>query len=150
MSSEYMPICLRLRGEKCLVVGGGNVALRKIEVLRGFGAKITCLSPKLVSDLERLRADRKMMYIKGVYSGKTNLKRYKFAIAATNNLAVNRKIAARCKKERIPVNTVNKKAGGDIIMPAILKKGGLLIAVSTDGRSCSEAKRARDRLKDAV
>jgi siroheme synthase-like protein len=148
--NEYMPVSLRLRDEKCLVVGGGNVAFRKIEVLREFGARITCLSPRLISGLERFKAGKKMRYVKGVYSRKTPLKRYKFVIAATDNLAINRKIAARCKDERILVNVVNKRAGADVIMPAILEKGSLLIAVSTGGRSCSRAKKVRDKLRDVI
>lgn len=139
-----------MRGEKCLVIGGGNVALRKIEILRKFEAKITCVSPDLIFGLERLKAGGKIRYIKRTYSGKIPLKRYKFVVAATDDLNTNKRIAARCRSQRVLVNVVNKGSGADVIMPAILKRKGFTIAVSTDGKNCSRAKRIRDRLKDAI
>jgi siroheme synthase-like protein len=131
-------------------VGGGKVALRKIELLRRFGAYITCVSPELAPGVERLKSARKIRHIKRAYSKKALLGSYKLVIAATNNITLNKRIAKDCRGKGVLVNVVNKRAGADVTMPAILKKRGLLIAVSTDGKDCSRAKGVKDRLRDVV
>lgn len=141
---------LRLRSENCLVIGGGRVALRKINTLIQFGARITCISPEIVKELQRLSREKKIKYVKAGYFGSTGLKKYKLVIAATDNAGLNQKIGSRALKHRVLVNVVTGKTKGDIIFPAILKKKGMLISVSTNGESPSKAKRVRDRLRDYV
>ena len=63
----FMPVCLDVRGKKCLVVGGGNVALRKIKVLLKFGARVICLSPVFIGPLKRLKQSGKIVGMEGRY-----------------------------------------------------------------------------------
>jgi len=149
-TNNYMPICLDLFKERCLVVGGGNVALRKIRVLRQFGALVTCLSPKLAKGLENMSSKGGISYIRGRYPGRVSLKDYKLVIAATDDPGINRLIARRARLERMLVNVVDGSSPGNVMMPAILKKRGLTIGVSTGGSSPSRAKKVRDKIRDAI
>jgi siroheme synthase-like protein len=149
-ANSYMPICLDLLGERCLVVGGGKVALRKITVLKQFGAKITCLSPKVIEGLEELIDEGGIAYIKGKYSDRVSLKGYKLVVAATDDSEINARIARRGRGEHVLVNVVDGSSRGDVIMPAILKKGALTIGVSTGGYSPVRAKKVRDIIRDAI
>lgn len=148
--TEYMPICLRLRGQKCLVIGGGRVALRKINTLRKFGADITCVSPDIVYQLKRLKSQNKIKHVKERYNPRRSLKQYKLVIAATDELCTNQKIAEHAQKEKVLVNIVDGSTQGDVIMPAIIKKSGVLVAISTDGQAPSKAKKVRDSLKNVL
>lgn len=149
MTSEYMPICLRLRGQKCLVIGGGNVAIRKIRTLLKFGAKITCISPELTPQLKRLNLQKRIEHIKAAYSNKISFKAFLLIVAATDNKEINQKIVARGQKEKVLVNSATGKKC-DVIFPAILMKKELVVAVSTGGKSCSTAQKTRDKLKDLL
>ena len=149
-TDTYMPICLDLSQKRCLVVGGGNVALRKIGVLRRFGALVTCLSPELVKGLENIKGKGGISYIKGRYPGRVSLTDYKLVIAATDDPAINGLIARRARLERVLVNVVDGSSPGGVMMPAILKKRGLTVGVSTGGSSPSRAKKVRDKIRDAI
>ncbi|MBF0521965.1 MAG: bifunctional precorrin-2 dehydrogenase/sirohydrochlorin ferrochelatase [Candidatus Omnitrophica bacterium] len=148
--TDYMPICLKVRNEECLVVGGGNVALRKITVLMKFGAKVICLSPEFLRQIEQLGKSGRIKCVKGCYSPKISLKKYTLVIAATDDAKVNKRIAADAARVKTLVNVVDQSAPGTVIMPAILKRPGLVVGVSTSGRSPSRAKKVRDLLSNAL
>ncbi|MBF0486048.1 MAG: bifunctional precorrin-2 dehydrogenase/sirohydrochlorin ferrochelatase [Candidatus Omnitrophica bacterium] len=145
-----MPACLHVGGQECLVVGGGKVALRKIEVLIKFGAKVTCLSPVFVQPLERLGKTKKIRCLKKRYPRMLSLKKYTLVTAATDDRAVNARVARDACRDKTLVNVVDDSAAGTVIMPAILKRKGLLISVSTGGRDPSFAKKIRDILRHAL
>lgn len=146
----YMPICLDLREKKCLVVGGGKVALRKIEVLRKFGARVTCVSPEFAGPLERLGNAKKIKCVRQRYSRAIPLKEYALVIAATDDPKVNRMVARDAGHSKTLVNVVDKSAAGSVIMPAIVKRKGIVIGVSTGGRSPRAAQKIRDIVKNAL
>lgn len=146
----YLPICLNVAGQKCLIVGGGRVAWRKISVLRKFGAAVTCLSPAFLRPIEDLGKRKKITCLKKPYGGSTTLGKYALVIAATDNPAVNRKVARDALREKTLVNVIDKSAEGSVIMPAILKRKGLTVGVSTGGQSPRQAKRIREILKNAL
>lgn len=146
----YMPVCLNIYGKECLVVGGGSVALRKITVLRKFGGRVTCISPAFIKPLERMGSMKKIKCIRQAYPRAISLKRYALVVAATDNPLVNKRVAADGLRDKTLVNVVDKSAAGSIIMPAILKRKGLLLGVSTAGRSPGLAKKMRDILSHAL
>jgi siroheme synthase-like protein len=141
-----MPVCLNIQGEPCLVVGGGRVAWRKISVLKKFGADITCISPEFIGPIKQLGRTGRIRCVKAFYSGRTALKKYVLVFAATDDSAVNKRIAAAAIKRKIPVNVVDQSVPGTLIMPAVLKRKNFVIGVSTGGRSPGDAKALRDRL----
>ncbi|MBF0477892.1 MAG: bifunctional precorrin-2 dehydrogenase/sirohydrochlorin ferrochelatase [Candidatus Omnitrophica bacterium] len=149
-NAGYLPICFYIERKACLVVGGGKVAFRKITILKKFGAVITCLSPIFVKPLERLHATAKIKCVKRGYPQTLSLKKYALVIAATNDPVVNKRVASDAKRDNVLFNVVDKSAAGSVIMPAILKHKGMLISVSTGGRSPSQAKKTRDILKGVI
>lgn len=149
-NTGYMPVCLDVQKGQCLVVGGGNVALRKITALRRFGASITCISPEFIKPVETLARMKKIKCIKGPYPQRMSLKKYTMVVAATDNPAVNKRIAGDATRDRALVNVVDKSAPGTVIMPAVLKRRGLTIAVSTNGQRPARAKKIRDILANVI
>lgn len=148
--SNYMPVCLNLRGQGCLVVGGGNVAYRKISLVSEFGARVTCISPEFIKPVHLLARKKKIVCIRGRYPGRISLKKYALAIAATDDPAVNARVARDASRDKTLVNVVDKSAPGTVIMPAILKRKGLLVSVSTGGACPGRAKKVRDIINDAL
>ena len=147
----YMPICFNIRGKRCLVVGGGNVAYRKIALIKRFGANVICISPEFIKPIQALETRKNIKCIKKKYPGSgMSLKKYELVISATDDPEVNIRVARNAFRDRTLVNVVDKSIEGTVIMPAILKKKGLLLSVSTGGSSPSRAKKIRDILKNAL
>jgi precorrin-2 dehydrogenase/sirohydrochlorin ferrochelatase len=140
--TKYLPINLNVNRKKCLVVGGGKVAERKVKNLLICGAKVVVVSPELSPALKRKR----IRWVKARYAKKYLAGTY-LVIAATNDHKLNRRIAKDCRKNRIIMNVVDSAKDSDFISPAVLRKQGLVVAVSTDGKKAVRSKRVRDELK---
>jgi len=146
----FMPVCLKLDGEICLVIGGGKVAQRKIIALIKFGTDIVCISPEVTARIQTFIDSKKIKYIKRRYSDKISIKRYKLIVAATADPVLNTKISKRAARENILVNVVTARGEGDIMFPAILRKKDVIIGVSTGGKSPSRAKSVRDSINNVI
>ncbi len=140
----YYPLMLKVKGEPCLVVGGGPVALQKARALRKAGADVTAVSPAFTPAFERLRVRRIRRRFRA-----SDVARRVLVIAATGSAPVNRSVFAACRKRSIPVNVVDVPELCSFIVPSILRRGPLLIAISTGGQSPPLAKALRRRL-DAI
>lgn len=147
---NYMPVCLDINRKDCLVVGGGNVASRKISALLKFGGLVTCLSPEFIKPLKRLGTLKKITCIQQRYGRKMSLKKYALVVAATNDPVVNTMVARHARRDKTLVNVVDSSAPGTITMPAILKRKNFVIGVSSRGLSPRDAKKMRDRLRHAL
>ncbi len=129
---DYLPVFLKLAGRLCVVVGGGAVALRKAEGLRRAGADVTVVAPQCHPDLEALAQAggirlRRQDYEPTVLDGAA------LVIAATDDTACNRRIAADARSRGIWVNAVDQPADCDFIMPAIVDRSPVIVAVSSGG-----------------
>jgi len=142
---SYYPIVVDLQNKKVVVVGGGTVAKRKIDTLLQCGADVFIISQELAPELKRLLEDGKVKLI-GRRLIKAYLKGAFLIIASTDDSALNRKVSMYAKKMGIPVNIVDQPADSDFIVPSVVRRGDLLIAVSTSGKSPAMAKRIRERL----
>jgi uroporphyrin-III C-methyltransferase/precorrin-2 dehydrogenase/sirohydrochlorin ferrochelatase len=141
----YYPLMLKVKGESCLVVGGGAVALQKVRALRKAGADVTVISPSFAPALRRLAVRRvRRPFRPGDVAGRI------LAIAATDSADVNRAVSAACRKRGIPVNVVDVPELCSFIVPSILRRGPVVIAVSTGGQSPSLAKSLRRQLEAIV
>ena len=139
---KYLPINLNVKNKKCLVIGGGHVARRKVNRLLECGAKVVVISPEIVPGLRKkgvrwIKSAYKTKYIAGAY----------LVFAATNDPKVNSRVARDCRNKGIIINVVDRAAESDFISPAILRQRNLVIAVSTDGRAPVRSQRVRDELK---
>ena len=138
----YFPMFIELEGKTVLIVGGGQVARRKLEKLLHYGAHITMAAPHIDSALIKLGADN---YITAPFSADM-LNGVDIVIAATDDRAVNREISALCRERKIPVNVVDDKELCSFIFPALVKRGNMSIGISTGGASPSAAIWAKERI----
>ena len=142
----YYPVSLDLTGRPCLVVGGGVVALRKIAGLVEAGARVTVVSPSLTPSLLKLAAEaefhwRPREYAQGDAAG------FFLVMVATDDLAVNAAAAAECRERGVLVNCADDPARCDFILPAVFRRGAVMVAVSTGGASPTMARLVREELE---
>jgi len=142
----YYPLFLQIKGKKTLLVGGGRVALRKCRDLRVAGADVRVVATKVCPELKRL----KTIELHERAYRKSDMKDVVLVIAATNVSDLNEKIAAEANRLNIPVNVVDIPHLCSFIVPAVLKRGPITVAVSTAGSSPALARNLRMRVADVV
>ncbi len=144
---RYYPAFLNISGKKCVVVGGGRVALRKVKVLLEHGADVTVVSPTLCQQLDEMaKASKVTALLKEYEPG--DIKDSFLVIAATPDTNTNKKIADEAKRKRILVSVVDNIKHSDFIGPSYFRKGDLTIAISTGGSTPALARKIRARLED--
>src|SRR5689334_17072771 len=116
---HYFPIFLRLADQSALVVGGGAVAARKVDLLRRAGASVTVVAPKLHAGLQELAARAVIHYVADEFKPE-HLNGMRLAIAATSSKAVNAWVAHQAEVRNIPVNVVDDRELSRFTMPAIV------------------------------
>lgn len=145
---RHYPLFFDITGRKCVVVGGGNVAERKVERLLACGAHVEVVGKSLTPLLAEWKREGKLVHRDADYEG-SSLGDAFLVIGATDDEAVNGQIAKDARAQGIPVNVVDDPARCDFILPSIVERGDLLIAVSTGGRSPALAKKLRKELEAA-
>lgn len=142
----YFPFFVDLEGREGLVVGGGAVALRKLQKLLPYGPRLTVAAPELLAEIEALPGLTRLRrsFAPAMLEGKG------FVIAATDDREVNREIAALCWERGIPVNAVDDKERCTFLFPALVKRGDLTVGVSTAGASPSAAAWVRRRVSERL
>ena len=145
----YLPICVDLTGRNCLVVGGGGVAERKVTTLLELGACVKVISPRLTEGLERRVTDCTIRYEARTYR-RGDLIDQHMVFVATDNEAVNQQVAGEASGRGIWVNVADDPANCDFILPAILRRGPVMVAVSTGGASPALARLIREQLEELV
>jgi uroporphyrin-III C-methyltransferase/precorrin-2 dehydrogenase/sirohydrochlorin ferrochelatase len=146
---NYFPVFFDLNGQKVLIVGGGEVALRKISLLERAGALITVVAPEIAPELMmRAAAGRLKLAIREF--APDDLDGARLVIVATSRRAVNRWIANLSESRNIPVNVVDDAQASRFIVPAIVDRDPVLVAISTGGTSPVLARRLRERLEALI
>ena len=145
-SSAYYPISLNLTGRRCVVVGGGTVALRKVKGLLQHGATVEVISPALCPELEKLVTAKAISLLRRDFEA-ADLKDAFMTVAATAESSTNKKVADEARRQWILVNVVDSPELSDFIVPSCLQRGRLSIAVSTGGASPALARKLRTRLE---
>lgn len=130
----FYPIVLRLRDRRVLVVGGGTVAARKAAGLLAAGARVVAVSPVFSPAFRRLGRSGDLACIRRRYAAR-DLAGMALVVAATDDAAVNARVSADARRAGVFTNIVDAPGASDFIVPAILRRGNLLIAVSTGGAS---------------
>jgi len=128
------------------VVGGGQVALRKVKALIECGADVEVISPDLCLELRRLAESREVRALNREYQS-GDLRGAFVVIAATDNSDVNRKVAEEAKRNATLVNVVDDAENSDFIIPSYLRRGDVTVAISTAGKSPALARKIRTRLE---
>jgi uroporphyrin-III C-methyltransferase / precorrin-2 dehydrogenase / sirohydrochlorin ferrochelatase len=145
----YFPVFFDLRAQKVLIVGGGEVALRKLTLLERAGAAITVVAPDLTAEI-RERASAGKIRTEAREFVPEDLDGARLVVVATRRRAVNRWIATLSEARGIPVNVVDDREASRFIVPALIDRDPVLVAVSTGGASPVLARRLRERLEGAI
>jgi precorrin-2 dehydrogenase/sirohydrochlorin ferrochelatase len=143
---SFYPIFLDIKNRPCLVVGGGEVAERKVESLLKAGAKVTVISPGLTKELKTLAKAKKIRHIPKRYRP-GDLTDAFLVISATDSGEINKKVHAEAEKTGKLVNVVDAPGLCNFIVPSVVERGALKIAISTSGRFPMLAKTLRGNLE---
>jgi precorrin-2 dehydrogenase / sirohydrochlorin ferrochelatase len=136
-----------LQARETVVVGGGSVAARKVEGLLVADAQVKVISPVIVPELQTLVASNAITYVQRAYQS-GDLENVFLTIAATDDPSVNHSVWAEATRRGCLVNVVDDPEHSTFILPAILQRGEMSVAVSTGGGSPALARRLRERLED--
>lgn len=143
----YFPMFVPLEGRRGLVVGGGAVALRKLEKLAPYGASIRVIAPQILPeieampDVEPVRRALKPSDLEADWA---------FVIAATDDSHTNHLIAGQCSQRRIPVNVVDDPAHCSFLFPALVQRGPLSVGVCTGGASPTAAIGLKEQIETMI
>ena len=146
---DFLPIFLNIREQPCLVVGGGAVAARKTAMLLRAGGRVTVLAPALAADFDAYLEGGRVTY-RATSFRPEDVNDYVIVIAATDDQAVNRAVADAAKAKRIAVNVVDQPELCSFIMPSIIDRSPLIVAVSSGGASPVLARLLRARLESLI
>jgi siroheme synthase-like protein len=144
--SDYYPIFLNISGKRCVIIGGGQVSLRKVKALLEHRASIEVISPDACPELNKLAKDGKISMLPRRYRA-GDLKDAFIAIATTSDRGINFEIAREAQRKSVLVNVVDDQENSDFIAPSYIRRGDITIAVSTAGRSPALARKIRNRLE---
>jgi uroporphyrin-III C-methyltransferase / precorrin-2 dehydrogenase / sirohydrochlorin ferrochelatase len=143
---DYLPIFIRLASEPVLVVGGGEVAARKIDLLLRTAAKVTVVAPELIGSLADKVAAGAIAHIAGEFQP-DHLDGVRLAIAATDKQSINAWVAHQAERRNIPVNVVDDRELSRFIMPAIVDRSPVVVAVGSSGDAPVLTRRLREKLE---
>lgn len=147
----YFPFFVDIEDQDCLIVGGGIVALRKVEVLAGYGPRITVVSPVIESELEAaVAASEGRISLKRREFSLKDLEERDFVIAATDDEVLNRKISEECRKRRIPVNVVDVQKECSFIFPSIVREGDIVVGISSGGKSPTVTQYLKKQVRENI
>jgi uroporphyrin-III C-methyltransferase/precorrin-2 dehydrogenase/sirohydrochlorin ferrochelatase len=146
---QYFPAFFDLTAQKVLIVGGGEVALRKLALLTRSGAKVTVVAPQMLPEFSEQAAAGKITAVSREFVP-GDLDGARLVIVATARRAVNRWIAALSEARGIPVNVVDDREASRFIVPALIDRDPVLVAISTGGASPVLARRLREKLEALI
>lgn len=148
-SMDHLPIFVNIRKKPCIVIGGGDIALRKINLLLKAKAKVYCLSPVFCKGIKNLSKDGHITLINKSFD-QTDIKDYSIIIAATDDKSVNSLISSIAQDKKIPVNVVDSPELSSFIMPSIVDRSPLIIAVSSSGKAPVLSRIIRAKLETVI
>jgi siroheme synthase-like protein len=149
MKDSCYPLFFLLSGKLCIIVGGGKVAERKARALLAAGAHVRLISPKVTAGLSRLHLQGRIDLAAREYR-EGDLEGAALVFAATNDGEANRQAAEESRRLGIPVNAADNPGACDFFVPALIRKGPVLIAVSTSGLLPLLSKKLRSEIAKSL
>jgi siroheme synthase-like protein len=148
LETPFYIACLRLSGRRCVVVGGGEVGLEKVEGLLACDADVTLVAPEAQPELVQLALEGSIRWERREYAGATDLDGALIAIAATDDTDLNIRVFEDAEARAMLVNVVDVPPLCNFILPAIVRTGPLAVAISTAGASPALAKRMKREIAE--
>ena len=140
------PMFLNISGKRCVVIGGGQVARRKVRTLLEHGANVEIISPDLCPELNKLAETGEVKVLRRHYQA-GDLQGVFLVIAASDDSEINRQVVKEAKGKSVLVNAADDPENSDFIAPSSVRRGDMTIAVSTTGRSPALTRKIRTRLE---
>jgi uroporphyrin-III C-methyltransferase/precorrin-2 dehydrogenase/sirohydrochlorin ferrochelatase len=149
---DYLPIFVNIKQQHCLIVGGGGVAARKADLFIQAGAIVSVIAPELKTEMKHHLSEGKITWNIGSFSAElvASISVPKYVISATDDQAVNQAVYTYCQQHNIPVNVADQTQYCDFILPAIVDRNPMTIALSTGGRSPVLARLMKARLETMI
>src|SRR4051794_37446566 len=148
LDTPFYIACLRLSGRRCVVIGGGDVGLEKVEGLLACDGQVTLIAPDAIDPLRELTDEGSITWERREDAGLSDLEGTVMVLAATNDTDVNIRVYEDAERRAMLVNVVDVPPLCNFILPAIIRSGPLAIAISTAGASPALAKRIRDEIAE--
>ena len=147
VTRPILPVCLLVAGHPCLVVGGGQIGERKVGHLLDAEASVVVVGTSISAPLKALARSGRIRVVARAFAERDVAGQH-VVFAATDNKAVNRRVLSACRRKGVLCSAVDSLwPEGDFVTPAITRKKGLVVAVSTGGRSCRQARIVKDRIE---
>lgn len=146
---HLFPINISLHNKQCLVIGGGQVALRKVENLLVYETSITVVSPQAEDEIKRLAQQGSITWHQRNFKEEDLLNAF-LVFVATDDNSMNQSINQLCNREGILVNAVDDPPNCDFYVPSVIRRGSLVVTVSTEGKSPLYAKKLRRDLGKTI
>jgi precorrin-2 dehydrogenase/sirohydrochlorin ferrochelatase len=144
---RYYPVFLDIAGKPVVVIGGGEVALRKVESLLDAGGRVTVVSPTLHPELQPLVTEGRVEHVAREYTP-GDLEGCFLAFVGTDDRSVNAVVSGEGRQRGVWVNAVDDIPNCDFIVPSIVRRGDLIVAVSTSAASPAMARKMREELEE--
>src|SRR3712207_93771 len=148
LETPFYIACLKLKGRRCVVVGGGEIGLEKVEGLLACSGDVTLIAPDAVPELQQLAAEGSIAWERREYAGPADLEGTFIVIACTDDTDTNIRIYEDAEQRAMLVNIVDVPPLCNFILPAIVRTGPLAIAISTAGASPALAKRMKREISE--
>ena len=145
----YFPLYTDIRGFKILMVGGGNIALRRLKTLQMFHEHITVISPSVCKEIEDMALEGFVTWISRSYVP-GDLKNFDMVLAATDDREVNHTVFLEARREKIPVNISDCKEECSFYFPSVIKDGDIVIGVTSGGAAHKQTNQTADRIRSLI
>jgi precorrin-2 dehydrogenase len=144
---RYYPVFLDIADKPVVVIGGGNIAHQKMENLLAAGANVTVVSPDLNPEMQALKDAGRFRHVERTYEP-GDIAGYELVFVATDDRSENERVWQEGRERRIWVNAVDDVPNCDFIMPGIVRRGELILAISTSGTSPAMARKVREDIEE--
>jgi siroheme synthase-like protein len=148
LDTPFYIACLKLKGRRCMVIGGGEIGLEKVEGLLACDGDVTVVDPSPGAEIEQLAAEGSIVLERREYAGAGDLEGVFIVIAATDSTETNIRVYEDAERRAMLVNVVDVPPLCNFILPAIVRMGPLAIAISTAGASPALAKRMKRQVSE--
>lgn len=147
---DIFPISLKLKGQRCLIVGAGRIAFRKAQLLIQAGAVLDVMAPKIYAELEQLLLLHQGRYLAQAFEPDMSLRSYRLVIAATNDAQVNAEVFRCCEMENVLVNSVDDPPHCRFMVPAIVDRSPIVVSIASNGTSPVMSRQLRTQLESIL
>ena len=148
---DHLPVFLNVKDAPCLVVGGGDVAARKVSLLLRAGARVSVIAPTVVSGLVELVETGRIAHVAEAFSPQGDgLAGYRLVLVATDDAALNKAVSEAARRQGVPVNVADRPDLCDFVLPSVVDRSPVVVAVSSGGASPVLARLLRARLETLI